>query len=79
MGTIFALSWLITWFGHVLSEFKHTLRLYDFFLSSHPLMPIYLAATVGARTATRSFFLADALRCWILCPVLRLCCTERRK
>lgn len=46
VGTIFALSWLITWFGHVLSESKHTLRLYDFFLSSHPLMPIYLAATV---------------------------------
>lgn len=46
VGTIFALSWLITWFGHVLSEFKHTLRLYDFFLASHPLMPIYLAATV---------------------------------
>lgn len=46
VGTIFALSWLITWFGHVLSETKHTLRLYDFFLSSHPLMPIYLAATV---------------------------------
>lgn len=46
VGTIFALSWLITWFGHVLSESKHTLRLYDFFLSSHPLMPIYLAAAV---------------------------------
>ncbi|XP_008420372.1 TBC1 domain family member 20 isoform X1 [Poecilia reticulata] len=46
VGTIFALSWLITWFGHVLSEFRHTLRLYDFFLASHPLMPIYLAATI---------------------------------
>ncbi len=49
VGTIFALSWLITWYGHVLSEFKHTLRLYDFFLASHPLMPIYLAATVSWR------------------------------
>uniref|UniRef100_A0A3Q2Z4Z9 TBC1 domain family member 20 n=1 Tax=Hippocampus comes TaxID=109280 RepID=A0A3Q2Z4Z9_HIPCM len=46
VGTIFALSWLITWYGHVLSEFKHTLRLYDFFLASHPMMPIYLAATI---------------------------------
>ncbi|RVE67243.1 hypothetical protein OJAV_G00115600 [Oryzias javanicus] len=46
VGNIFALSWLITWYGHVLSEFKHTLRLYDFFLASHPLMPIYLAATI---------------------------------
>ncbi|KAM7384373.1 hypothetical protein PAMA_011634 [Pampus argenteus] len=46
VGTIFALSWLITWYGHVLSEFKYTLRLYDFFLASHPLMPIYLAASI---------------------------------
>uniref|UniRef100_A0A672ZBY0 TBC1 domain family member 20 n=1 Tax=Sphaeramia orbicularis TaxID=375764 RepID=A0A672ZBY0_9TELE len=46
VGTIFALSWLITWYGHVLSDFKHILRLYDFFLSSHPLMPIYFAATI---------------------------------
>ncbi|XP_061786838.1 TBC1 domain family member 20 isoform X2 [Nerophis lumbriciformis] len=46
VGTIFALSWLITWYGHVLLEPKLTLRLYDFFLASHPMMPIYLAATI---------------------------------
>lgn len=46
LGTIFALSWLITWYGHVLSEFRHTVRLYDFFLASHPLMPVYLAAAI---------------------------------
>lgn len=46
VGTIFALSWLITWYGHVLSEFRHVLRLYDFFLASHPLMAIYFAAVV---------------------------------
>lgn len=45
-GTIFALSWLITWYGHVLTDSKHTLRLYDFFLACHPLMPIYLAAQI---------------------------------
>lgn len=47
MGTIFALSWLITWFGHVLLDFRHVVRLYDFFLACHPLMPIYFAAVVG--------------------------------
>ncbi|XP_046691486.1 TBC1 domain family member 20 isoform X1 [Silurus meridionalis] len=46
VGTIFALSWLITWYGHVLSDFRHILRLYDFFLASHPLMPIYFAAAI---------------------------------
>lgn len=46
VGTIFALSWLITWYGHVLSNPKSVRRLYDLFLSSHPLMPIYLAAQI---------------------------------
>ncbi|XP_068093958.1 TBC1 domain family member 20-like isoform X1 [Hyperolius riggenbachi] len=44
VGVIFALSWLITWYGHVLSDFHQVLRLYDFFLASHPLMPVYCAA-----------------------------------
>ncbi|XP_071987918.1 TBC1 domain family member 20-like isoform X1 [Engystomops pustulosus] len=44
VGCIFALSWLITWYGHVLSDFHQVLRLYDFFLASHPLMPVYCAA-----------------------------------
>ncbi|XP_075772936.1 TBC1 domain family member 20-like isoform X2 [Pelodiscus sinensis] len=46
VGTIFALSWLITWYGHVLANFQHVLRLYDFFLASHPLMPVYFAAVL---------------------------------
>ncbi|XP_024915945.1 TBC1 domain family member 20 isoform X2 [Cynoglossus semilaevis] len=46
VGTVFALSWLITWFGHVLSDFRHVVRLYDFFLACHPLMAIYFAAVI---------------------------------
>ncbi|KAM9099597.1 TBC1 domain family member 20 [Sarcophilus harrisii] len=46
VGTVFALSWLLTWFGHVLPEPTHVLRLMDFFLASHPLMPIYVTAAV---------------------------------
>ncbi|CAH1270126.1 TBCK [Branchiostoma lanceolatum] len=46
VGTIFALSWLITWYGHVLTDIRHIVRLYDFFLACHPLMPIYLAAQI---------------------------------
>lgn len=43
---MFCLSWLITWFGHVLDSYDQIVRLYDFFLSTHSLMPIYLAAAV---------------------------------
>lgn len=46
VGTMFCLSWLITWYGHVLNEYRHIVRLYDFFIACHPLMPIYLAAAI---------------------------------
>ena len=47
VGTIFALSWVITWYGHVLSDYRFIVRLFDFFVSSHPLMPVYVAAAMG--------------------------------
>ncbi|NXK80953.1 TBC20 protein, partial [Amazona guildingii] len=61
VGTIFALSWLITWFGHVLSDFRHVVRLYDFFLACHPLMPIYFAAVVRDKTEALPCEGAEAL------------------
>ena len=42
----FSLSWLITWFGHVIQDNGLVMRLADVFLASHPLMPLYLAAMV---------------------------------
>ena len=44
---MFCLSWLITWFGHVLGDLDSIVRLYDFFMASDPLMPIYMAASVS--------------------------------
>lgn len=46
VGTVFSLSWLITWFGHVLGDLDSIVRLYDFFMASAPLMPIYMAASI---------------------------------
>ena len=46
VGTIFALSWMITWFGHVLPDYEDVVRLYDFFLAQPPLLPVYLAAAL---------------------------------
>merc|ERR1712088_1218822 len=42
VGTIFALPWLITWFSHVLPNYKDVVRLFDFFLahSQSPMMPV---------------------------------------
>ena len=46
VGTIFSLSWVITWFSHVLNDFNDIARLFDFFISSHFLMPIYLTVSI---------------------------------
>eukprot|EP00798_Chlamydomonas_sp_ICE-L_P029675 gene29675-5089_t len=40
----FALSWFITWFAHDTPTLDEAARLFDLFLSSHPLMPLYLGA-----------------------------------
>ena len=54
VGTIFSLSWLITWFGHVLNDLRHIVRCYDFFIACHPLMPIYLAAAVSTQGSVKT-------------------------
>jgi hypothetical protein len=41
-----ALSWIITWFAHELENLDVVSRLYDLFIVSHPLMPLYLSAQV---------------------------------
>ena len=48
VGTIFALPWLITWFSHVMPDYKDVVRLFDFFLAhaQSPMMPVYLAAAI---------------------------------
>lgn len=40
----FALSWYMTWFAHDVPSLPQIARLFDLFLSSHPLMPLYVAA-----------------------------------
>lgn len=46
VGTIFCLPWLITWYAHTLSDYRNVVRLYDFFLASPYLMPMYIAAAI---------------------------------
>lgn len=46
VGTMFALPWYLTWFGHSLNQYRDVVRLYDFFLASPPLMPLYVATSL---------------------------------
>lgn len=42
----FGLSWYITWFAHNLPQLAQAARLFDLFMASHPLMPLYASAAV---------------------------------
>ena len=77
LGTIFALPWLITWFGHVLPDYGDVVRLYDFFLAQPPMMPVYLAASIvlhreGEVLATGNALAVSAFVANIICLIHRL-------
>lgn len=46
VGTLFALPWYLTWFGHSLNQYRSVVRLYDFFLATEHLMPLYVTAAI---------------------------------
>lgn len=43
---MFALPWYLTWFGHSLNQYRDVVRLYDYFLASPPLMPLYVTVSL---------------------------------
>uniref|UniRef100_A0A1B6CZ04 Rab-GAP TBC domain-containing protein n=1 Tax=Clastoptera arizonana TaxID=38151 RepID=A0A1B6CZ04_9HEMI len=46
VGTMFCLPWFLTWYGHSLNQYRDVVRLYDYFLASPPMLPLYLAAAI---------------------------------
>ena len=46
MEPFFALSWIITWFSHDVRDTSLVKRLFDFFISSHPLMSVYMSVAM---------------------------------
>lgn len=55
VGTLFALPWFLTWFGHSLNQYRDVVRLYDYFLASPHLMPIYVTAAIVLYRDTEIF------------------------
>ncbi|CAB9515089.1 TBC1 domain family member 20 [Seminavis robusta] len=58
MEPFFALSWMLTWFSHDIRDTTLVKRLFDFFLCSHPLMPIYLSVAMLCHSSNRQEILA---------------------
>jgi hypothetical protein len=48
LGSMFALSWPLTWFSHALHEYTQIVLCFDLFLSGHWMLPIYVCAAVVA-------------------------------
>ncbi|CAG8643964.1 6295_t:CDS:2, partial [Paraglomus occultum] len=46
LSPYFCISWVITWCSHDLRSLTKITRLFDFFISSNPLMSVYLAAKI---------------------------------
>ncbi|XP_065208354.1 TBC1 domain family member 20 [Planococcus citri] len=46
VGTMFCLPWFLTWYSHTLTKYEHVGRLYDYFLASEALIPLYLVPMV---------------------------------
>ncbi|KAI9320082.1 rab-GTPase-TBC domain-containing protein [Dichotomocladium elegans] len=42
----YALSWILTWYSHDFFRFDKIARLFDFFIASSPLMPVYCASAI---------------------------------
>ena len=42
VGTVFALSWFLTWYSHNIERLDTISRMFDFILSCHPLSVVYI-------------------------------------
>jgi len=54
MEPFFALSWIITWFSHDVRDTALVKRLFDFFIVSHPLMPVYMSIAMVCHPNNRT-------------------------
>ena len=57
MEPFFCLSWIITWFAHDVRDTDLVKRLFDVFLVSHPLFPVYMSLAMMVHPYNRSIIL----------------------
>ena len=53
MEPFFVLSWVITWYSHEIRDTQLVKRLFDVFLVSHPLFPVYVAIAMITHSYNR--------------------------
>jgi hypothetical protein len=57
MEPFFCLSWILTWFAHDVRDTQLVKRLFDAFLCSHPLFPLYVAIAMMLHPVNRALIL----------------------
>lgn len=53
MEPFFAVSWVLTWFSHDIRDTELVKRLFDVFLVSHPLLPLYMSVAMIVHPVNR--------------------------
>ncbi|XP_053606412.1 TBC1 domain family member 20 isoform X2 [Plodia interpunctella] len=71
VGTMFALPWYLTWFGHSLNRYSDVVRLYDYFLCAPPLFPVYVTAAIVLYRA-EEIYICDCDMAMLHCLLSRL-------
>jgi hypothetical protein len=61
MEPYFALPWVITWFSHEIRDTELVKRLFDVFMVSHPMMPIYMSVAMMTHPVNREEILKTEL------------------
>eukprot|EP01084_Bolivina_argentea_P136424 240263_1 len=59
MPPFFALPWFITWFSHDVTDINVVARLFDVFMGSHPLLPLYVCTALLIHKRNSIFALHD--------------------
>jgi hypothetical protein len=57
MEPFFCLSWVLTWFSHDVRDTELVKRLFDAFLVSHPLLPVYVSIAMMLHPTNRQAIL----------------------
>lgn len=54
----YALSWILTWFSHDFENYEKVVRLFDLFIASPAIMPVFTASAVSIPLFFSPFFVA---------------------
>ena len=78
-GAVWGMSWFLTWLSHTTPGLAESARLFDLFVASHPLMPLYVGAVaVQACSVAEPPFICHAITMMLHWTLARHCWWNRQ-